>query len=66
MVDLSAKAGPWVIVVDAMSYEKANELGRTMGSMGVTGRFMRGTVADQIGELARLKSEAGCGKHLSG
>ena len=42
MVDRSAEVGPWLIVVDAMDYDRAVELGRTMGSLGVTGRFMRG------------------------
>ena len=58
MVDRSADVGPWLIVVD--------ELGRTMGSLGVTGRFMRGEVADYMADAARWRKhrkEQGLGEH---
>lgn len=46
---------PWVIVVDAMSYEKAQEVGKALGECGVTGLFMTGTQADNLKEFADLK-----------
>ncbi|MBU5404704.1 hypothetical protein KQI08_02060 [Paraeggerthella hongkongensis] len=55
MVDRSADVGPWLIVVDAMDYDRADELGRTMGSLGVTGKFMRGEVADCMADAARWR-----------
>ncbi len=66
MVDRSADVGPWLIVVDAMDYDRADELGRTMGSLGVTGRFMRGEVADCMADAARwrkARKEQGFGEH---
>ena len=42
------KPVPWVIVVDPIDYEKACEAGRALGSVGVTGRFMNGSLADAM------------------
>ena len=49
-----------------MDYDRAVELGRTMGSLGVTGRFMRGDVADYMADAARwrkARKEQGFGEH---
>lgn len=50
------KPVPWVIVIEAMDYEKACEIGRLLGANGVTGRFLSGTVASNLNDYARLKS----------
>lgn len=59
MLDRSAAVGPWVIVIDEMSYDQAFDVGRVLGSKGIGGRFVRGTVADNMAHLARLKAEGG-------
>ena len=57
MLDYTEPCGPWLIVIDKMDYDQAGELGKTMGERGLTGRFMRGTVADNMADLAKRKKQ---------
>lgn len=57
MLDYTEPCGPWLIVIDKMDYDQAGELGKTMGKRGLTGRFMRGTVADNMADLAKRKKQ---------
>ena len=52
-----AEPVPWVIVVDAMNYEQAAEVGRVLGGKGVTGRFMRGSFADALKRYSDWKRQ---------
>jgi hypothetical protein len=47
--------GPWLIVVDAMDYDTACTLGKLMGAHGVTGTFLTGTIAQNLGDYSKLK-----------
>lgn len=50
---MSAEKTPWVIVVEDMDDGKAREVGKLLGSHGVTGKFCRGTLADVLARNAR-------------
>ena len=47
----------WVIEIDSMTVSKAQEIGKLLGSNGVTGRFMTGDMADNMKAFALLKVE---------
>lgn len=48
---------PWLMFVDDMTYEKAQEAGRALGAIGVTGRFTSRTFAESMAEFGRLRGE---------
>ena len=48
---------PWVIVVDSMSHDQAMELGKTMGSMGLTGQFLGGDLARNMQRFSKWQRE---------
>ena len=51
----------WVIEIDAMSVERAREIGRLLGEAGVTGRFLSGDVAENLREYAQWRKAQGEG-----
>ena len=54
-VDLSETFN-WVIVVaDRMTYDEAAACGKHLGSKGYTGRFLNGSLADQVALIPKLK-----------
>ena len=48
---------PWVIVIDAMTHDQAIEIGKLLGSHGVTGRFMAGDYAQNMARYAKWLTE---------
>ena len=51
------KTTEWVIVVDAMSHDQAVELGKAMGSMGLTGQFLGGSLARNLQRFSKWQRE---------
>lgn len=47
------ESGPWVIVVDEMTYQQARDLGKVLGAHKVTGHFLRGKVADYMSDYTQ-------------
>lgn len=52
-------AAPYTVLLDPLTVAQAREAGRLMGQAGVTGRFVRGTLAEACRrEAARKKAGA--------
>lgn len=52
---------PWVIVIEDMDDAKALEIGKVLGSRGVTGRFCRGSLADVLARNVKGGEDSGSG-----
>ena len=52
-----SKPEAWVIVVDSMNHNQAIELGKVMGSMGLTGQFLGGDLARNMQRFSKWQRE---------
>ena len=57
-----SKPEAWVIVVDSMSHNQAIDLGKAMGSMGLTGQFLAGDMARNMQRFSKWQREHGDSK----